>query len=70
MATMNYQTEDRLSRTTKRTRSNYGDELFTSPQPRARMAGSPDIGIVNIADLRDIRAKTILGKKHDAAIIH
>jgi len=34
------------------------------------MAGSPDVGIVNIADLRDIRAKTILGKKHDAAVIH
>ena len=32
--------------------------------------GSPDIGIINVADLRDIRAKTILGKKNDAAIIH
>lgn len=32
--------------------------------------GSPDIGIINVAELRDIRAKTILGKKNDAAIIH
>ena len=84
---MSYQVEDRLSKTSKRSKSHYGDvELFSkfifalltfitplaSPKPRRNVMGlnSPDIGIVNIADLRDIRAKTILGKKHDAAMIH
>ena len=41
---------------------------FTSTKKKS--GGSPNIGIVNIAELRDIRAKTILGKKHDASIIH
>ena len=39
--------------------------FLASPQRKA----SPDIGIVNIAELRDIRAKTILGKQSDAIII-
>lgn len=41
---------------------------LASPLKR-NVGGSPDIGIVNIAELRDIRAKTILGKQNDAIII-
>ena len=53
-----YMTEDRLSKTSKKSaHSGLHDSLLRS-EPRRQSNRSPDVGVISLSELRDIREKT------------
>ena len=64
-------TVDRLSRTSKKSSAaqSLHDSILQSA-PRARGGNrSPDVGVISIAELRNIRSQAIKGEKSDAIVI-
>jgi len=62
-------TQDRMSHTSKKSYGGQSMHDSVLHSARKRTSGSPDVGIISLNEIREIRNQTMRGGKADAIII-